>query len=369
MKILFLTNIPSPYRVDFFNELARYCDLTVVYEKERSDERDKRWTESASGSYRTVFLDGIRTAVDGAFAPGILKYLKKGQYDLILVCGVSSPTQMLAIQWCQMRGIPYAIEGDGAFPKDGRGLKEWMKKHLISKATLCFSTGRMHDTYYRQYGAAESVLVRYPFTSIREKDILESPVTAQKKMQLRQALGIREETMILSVGQFIHRKGFDVLLEAVTELPKDVGVYIVGGKPTEEYLQMQEKWGLDQVHFVDFMPKTELARYFQAADIFVLPTREDIWGLVINEAMAYGLPVVTTTRCNAGLELVQNGKNGALVEPEDAEGLAQTLQAVLAGDTEAMAAVSLETIRGYTIEQMARRHGELFAAYLEDKKH
>ena len=63
-----------------------------------------------------------------------------------------------------------------------------------------------------------------------------------------------------------------------------------------------------------------------AADAFVLPTREDIWGLVINEAMAYGLPVVTTDRCNAGLELIKNNVNGYVVHVDDKGELAKKLQ-------------------------------------------
>ena len=99
--------------------------------------------------------------------------------------------------------------------------------------------------------------------------------------------------MILAVGQFIHRKGFDVLLQAARTMDKNIGIYIVGGKPTEEYLQIQKENNLTQIHFEGFKTKEELAMYFKAADIFVHPTREDIWGLVINESMAYGLPVVT----------------------------------------------------------------------------
>lgn len=63
---------------------------------------------------------------------------------------------------------------------------------------------------------------------------------------------------------------------------------MVGGEPTEDYLQMRASLGLDNVHFVGFQKKEALSRYYRAADLFVLPTREDIWGLVINEAMAYG---------------------------------------------------------------------------------
>lgn len=369
MKIMFLTNVPSPYRVRFFNALAKLCDLTVVYEKGKSDERDAHWTEKHDGGYRSVILQGVSTSADSAFSPGILKFLKKDTFDLVIVCGIASPTQMLAIQWCQMRGIPYAIEGDGAFPKTGRGPREWLKRHLICKACLCFSTCEMHDAYYLLYGAKREALVRYPFTSVDESEVLPAPVSAEEKARLRRKMGIQEEKLLLTVGQFIPRKGFDVLLKAARKLPENVGICIVGGEPTEEYLQMQRECGLDRVRFAGFMPREKLASYYRAADVFVLPTREDIWGLVVNEAMAYGLPVVTTTCCNAGLELVREGENGCLVEPGNADALAEALRWVMENDREKMACRSLEIIRGFTLEQMARRHHEIFTEYLEEHKH
>ena len=77
---------------------------------------------------------------------------------------------------------------------------------------------------------------------------------------------------------------------------------------------------------------------------------------MINEAMAYGLPIVTTDRCVAGVELVENGVNGYVVPVEDETALADSLKRVLSGDTAAMGSASLEKIRGYTIENMAKAH-------------
>lgn len=368
MRVLFITNVPSPYRVRFFNHLARYCELTVVYEKEKSDERDVKWTEKAQDNYRSVFLKGIRTAVDGAFAPGVVKWLNKDMFDIIVICGISSPTEMLAIQWCQICGVPYCVEGDGAFAKDGKGFREKLKRHLIKKSSLCFSTGRMHDAYFRQYGAAENTLVRYPFTSVAAADVLDHPMDREQKVLVRQKIGMTEGHVLLSVGQFIYRKGFDVLLEAARQLPKDTGIYIVGGEPTEEYLDLKRNHQLDNVHFVGFLPKKELSLYYMASDAFVLPTREDIWGLVVNEAMAYGLPVITTTRCNAGLELVENGVNGYLVEVEDVQALAQAMNSIIAADMRKFGQAALQTIRGYTLEEMAKRHSEIFDMYWRERK-
>ena len=91
-----------------------------------------------------------------------------------------------------------------------------------------------------------------------------------------------------------------------------------------------------------------------------LIVQEDIWGLVINEAMAYGLPVITTDRCVAGLELVEEGVNGSIVPVGDDAALAGKMKEILSSDLEKMGTASLEKIRAYTIENMAKAHVAIF---------
>jgi glycosyltransferase involved in cell wall biosynthesis len=112
---------------------------------------------------------------------------------------------------------------------------------------------------------------------------------------------------------------------------------------------------------VGFKKKEELAQYYKAADLLVLPTWSDVWGLVVNEAMAYGLPVVTTDRCVAGVELVENGVNGYIVPVRDGDALAAAINRVLSEDYRAMGRASLEKIRPYTIENMAKAHVDIFS--------
>ena len=138
-------------------------------------------------------------------------------------------------------------------------------------------------------------------------------------------------------------------------MDKRIGIYIIGGTPTEEYLTFARENDLTSVHFVPFQEKESLKRYYIAADAFVLPTREDIWGLVVNEAMAFGLGVVTTDRCNAGLELIQNGKNGFLVPTEDVHALREAILECLV-ESRALGQAALETIRPYTVQNMAADH-------------
>lgn len=354
LKILFLTNIPSPYRVHFFNELGRMCELTVLYQKGTSSERNSKWIAKSENIYKSVFLKGNSTGVDNAFCPGVIKYLNRG-YDAIIICGNASPTEVLAIEWCRLIKVPYYMEADGAFVKEGNGFKEKLKMHLISGGSLFFSTCSEHDKYYLHYGAKPENIRRYKFSSLLERDIIPSPVSEDEKKSLRAELGMHEEKIVLAVGQFIHRKGFDVLLDAAVMFKENIGVYIVGDKPTNEYTAKVKAHNLTNVHFEGFKSKEELKKYYMAANLFVLPTREDIWGLVVNEAMAYGLPVVTTDRCNAGLELIKNGENGFIVKTENSEELSKKICLAL-GDYAAMGEKALKDIRKYTIEEMAADH-------------
>ena len=363
MKILFYTNVPSPYRVSFFNELGKHCDLTVLFETGSSTERDDTWKDYKFEFFRGIILKGIRTAVDSAFCPEIIKYLKKDTYDHIVVTQVASYTAIWAAVYMRMRNIPYCYEGDGGFVSSITGLKARLKRLVIGGAEYCFSTSELFDDYCRAYGAKNGKIYRYPLTSIEEKDVLPKPLTRVEKELYKKELGMTEEYILLSVGQFIYRKGFDILLQAVKELPENVGIYIAGGTPTAEFLEMKAKWNLERVYFVDFMKKDKLSKYYRAANIFVFPTREDIWGLVVNEAMAHGLPVISTNRCISALEMVDSGEEGYIVPVNDVNALKSAIVKILETNElrDHMAEKALKKMKmKYTIENMAQEHMEVF---------
>lgn len=366
MKIAFLTNVPAPYRVDFFNELGKRCELTVLFEKTTSDERDDSWSNYKFEHFEGIFLKGKSIDVDSAICPGVLSYLNPGVFDHIIVSNFLSPTGMLAILWMRMKKMEYWLESDGGFAKDGIGLKEKIKTFFIKGAKGYFSTAREHDKYYMQYGAPADRIYRYPFSSLKQTDVFQSPADLEGKELVRSKLSVAEKYMVLSVGRFSYLngygKGYDALIRAAQRLPDDIGWYIVGGTPTEEFVKIVKDSGLHNIYFIEFMEKDALKEYYRAADAFVLMTVSDVWGLVINEAMSCGLPVITTDKCVAGLELVEEGENGYIVPVGDDQALAARLQTILEepARSEEMGRRALEQIREYTIENMARKHMEAF---------
>ena len=360
-RVLFLTNYPSPYRVHFFDELGKYMDVTVLYSDRVEDikHRNAAWFEEGDHGFQAVPLTPKFRVGRRYLCFDVIPWLKK-QYDQIVVCGYSSPTAILAMAWLRLHRIPFYMEVDGGLIRRDGKLKYFVKKSLVCLANQWLSTGEHTTEYLVHYGAKKESVIHYPFSSLYEKDILAEVPTREEKDAYRMVLGIEEKYMILAIGQFIHRKGFDVLMQAAKSLDPDVGIYIVGGETTDEYRKMREELGLYNVHFLSFQKKERLALLYKAADLFVLPTREDIWGLVINEALAYGLPTITTDRCVAGLELIEDGVNGYVVPVGDADALAEKIQRVLASDREAMGRAALEKVRPYTLENMARTHAEIF---------
>lgn len=361
-KVLFITNYPAPYRVKFFDELGTKADITVLFGDKIEDKkhRNANWYVSSNGNFRVVQLERNLATIRGrSLCLDVIDWLKK-PFDAIVVCGYSSPTVMLAMAYMRLHKIPFYMEVDGGLIREDSSAKYHFKKALVSSASGWISSGKYTTEYLLHYGAQKDKIYEYPFSSLREADILAETVSRKEKLAIRKELGITEEKMVLSIGQFIPRKGFDVLLKSAAGLDSDTGIYIVGGEPTPEYLEMVKTMQLQNVHFVGFLKKEELVRYYKAADLFVLPTREDIWGLVINEAMAYGLPVITTDKCVAGLELIENGVNGYIVPVEDDKVLAEKIRLVLASDFCKMGEASLQAIRPYTIENMAKVHVEIF---------
>ncbi len=360
-RVLFLTNYPSPYRVRFFDELGKQQDVTVLFADRIEDKkhRNASWYVPSQGSFQSVQLKKTATFKSNSLCLEVTKWLRQ-EFDHIVICGYSNPTAIFAMYWLRLHGKPFWLEVDGGLIRQDSTWKYRIKRALVTLPDRYLSTGRHTTAFLAHYGAEKEKVMEYPFTSLEKADLLPAVPAREEKEALRKELGIEEEHCFLAIGQFIHRKGFDVLLKAAAKLPKSAGIYLVGGEPTEEYLNLRQELGLTNVHFLGFQSKATLVKYYRAADVFVLPTREDIWGLVVNEAMAYGLPVITTDRCVAGLELVEEGVSGYIVPVGDERALAEKMNLILDQDLAAFGKAALDRIQPYTIENMAKVHVEIF---------
>lgn len=359
-KVLFITNIPVPYRIDFYNELGKQVDLTVIFEAKGAADQGIKFNYNLKNikNFKAVFLkdgDIFEKRID----TGIFKYLSE-DYDEVVLTSYSYYTEMAYLILRKLLRKPYYLSSDGGIIKHGESIfkKHW-KKFLISGAKGYFSPSAASDGYLEYYGAKKTLIHRYPFTSYYAAERIDAPLSTDEKREIKDKLQIPYNKMVLGVGQFIHRKGWDILLEACGLMSKDIGVYIIGGTCTKEYAEIVRKYNINNVFFLEFMSSEKLHEYYKAADLFVLPTREDIWGLVINEAMSFGLPIITTNKCVAGVELVANGVNGYLLQNLDADLCAAELGAkiqYIMDNYEVQKAYSKESLKkisSYSIETMA----------------
>lgn len=369
MKVLFLTNIPSPYMVDFFNEFGKLCNLTVIFERSDSSERDESWKKFRFLNFNGIILKGFNIGVDGAFCPQVIKYLFKDEYDFTIIANPLTPTGIISIFYLKLLKRKYIIESEGGFAKDGKGLKEAFKKLVIKDAFAYFSTTTIGDNYFIKYGADKNRIFKYPFSSIFEKDILINPISRDEKIKIREELHIPYKYVILSVGRTIYSKGFDILLNELSGLDDNFGIYIVGGKLSEE-IRKNVKEINSNVHFINHLSKLELEQYYLSSDIFVLMTRSESWGLVINEAMSKGLPVITTDMCIAGTELIENDINGKIVKIDDTSVLYDSVKKVIENPilNTKIPLNNLNKIKWYTLENMAKIHIEHLERFAENEQ-
>jgi glycosyltransferase involved in cell wall biosynthesis len=165
---------------------------------------------------------------------------------------------------------------------------------------------------------------------------IDNPFWLQKARSLnrqaeREALGLDRITFLL-VGRALPRKGFQNFLAAWGRLPQElhakICAIIVGdGQDLPELKSLAGTRGLDNVRFAGAQSAAQLARFYAAADIFVFPSLEDVWGLVVNEAMCFGLPILASQFAGASQSLVAKSSIGIVFNPADLDEFTARLSA------------------------------------------
>ncbi|WP_347224306.1 hypothetical protein, partial [Bacteroides congonensis] len=170
-KVLFSTNLPSPYRVDFFNEFGKYCELTVLYERMNSAERNASWRGKDAINFKEIYLDLNLSGVDLASGPALRDFIRDTPSDILIFTNYSSPATQKAITWCRLHGREYMMEYDGGFNKKDLIIKRLYKKWLLQGAKMHLTTADEHIAYLRNLGISKDRINKYPFTSISNADI------------------------------------------------------------------------------------------------------------------------------------------------------------------------------------------------------
>lgn len=352
MKILVISSFPAPYRVGVFEEINKIYDLDIFFETTKDQNRNADWF-AKNDDFKFDILDN---------EVSIKKYQEalsniKG-YDAVLAYDFYLKSAMKAQWQCILHKVPYFINCDGAFIKRNF-IKRLVKSFFISNAAGCFASGEFAKRYFLYYGAKKENIHKHNFTSLHKSDILDVPVSHQEKEFIRAELGIENRKTVITVGQFIQRKGIEILLEAWKGINLEYQLLIIGGGELEEnYKEYIRTNNLKNIRILRFQRKKQIFKYYKASDLFVLPTREDIWGLVINEAMACGLPIVTTDMCIAGMELVEDSINGYIIPVNSSKILAEKINYILSHEelSNEIGKLNIKKMQDKTIENISKNH-------------
>jgi len=237
-----------------------------------------------------------------------------------------------------------------------------LRSFFIRKADAILVPGNLSKNYAVSMGANKSKVFIAPNSIDNQVFINLSSKYAKDKRYLKEELQLPKGTIILYVGQLIERKGVDYLLRAYDRLRREkneVKLVIVGSGPLKDRLsQLCRNDGIPDVHFVESgLELVDLIKYYSIADIFVLPILMDVWGFVINEAMACGLPVIATQAAQAALEMIYPGENGFIIEEANEDELYRTLKKLIGNLSlrKEMAKKSIEIVENnFNINIMAK---------------
>jgi len=381
-RVLILTNIVPPYRISLFSKLnselnSRECHLKVVALAEREANRQWRIAMETSG-FESEILPGWHGFIWHWELPvhlnwGVIRALRKYQADIIITSGYDSLAYWQAFFYAKLFRKPFILCNESTLLSTTytRGVIGFLKRFIIRQADAYVAFGKKSREYLEAFGAKKDKI----FTGI---DTVDMEFFRHQMREFRRMSTFNSERghfpklLLLYVGQLIERKGIDQLLRALGRLDDpDVGLLVVGSGPQEKELrEFCQSHALKNVYFEGFHQPNDLPRYYALADVFVLPSFKEVWGLVVNEALASGLYVLCSNRAGAAYDLIKEGWNGALFDPCNVEELAMLIQQTKTRIDELRArreAISKHACREFSIERSAKAFMDAIRAVTEER--
>lgn len=336
MKLCFLTIMPSPYMKDFFTALHDddEIDLQVLYQERSAP--DTHWDSQTLPPYAKVMNGRWYPFLGGRLHhnPTVTAELAAADADLYIVQGYAGITSQRAISWLRKLQKPWVFWGERPGMRPGGFLRKILRdralKPVLQGADAIAAIGTLAVSAYTDRLNREIPVVNIPYLC----DLKPFQQASSHRVQTVSTRSVADSPLtVLYCGQLIERKGIDTLFSAFRKIRtggRNVRLLLVGTGPLEASLKasLREQEAQD-VEFAGFQPVEELPRYFAEADLFVLPSLHDGWGVVVNQALAAGLPLVCSEAVGAAHDLIREGWNGFRFDPGGDSSLAVHLQRLI----------------------------------------
>jgi glycosyltransferase involved in cell wall biosynthesis len=334
-----------------------------------------QWDTPLLDGYNYEFLPVLREAKDGSlFASagplnrGIRRKLREGRFDAVWVHGYNYLTNLQAIRVARSLRIPVLLRAESTLHDRPRSsaklaLKRLFFRYLKPRISAILSIGE-ENTAYWQHNLGNDIPI-FPMHYAVDNDYFQrqSAAASATREQFRASLNLDPaRPIILFAAKLIPRKRCIDLLEAFLQLAKSSALHplpyllIVGDgelRPALEARAAEAPLHEGDVRFLGFRNQSELPRFYDLCDVFVLASIDEPWGLAINEVMNAARPVIVTDQVGCHKNLVQEGVNGSVIAAGNISAQAESLQAILASPITAqkMGQASLRIINNYSFDQ------------------
>ncbi len=342
-RILYITVKRVPYRTRFFNKLSESCDLTVAYESSAVQHRNGKWTASEELKHKAIFLDK-----EGSIIFSYLKLFKllKDDWDVIIIGCCNLGMERWLTLYLRFMRIPFVLNFDGESFFKGNSLKARVKRWFVKGASFYLIAGEKSKSNLQKI--VKKQVSSYYFSSLYEKEIAASPFGVPQR-----------ESFVLVVGQYFSYKGMDVMLKVALKDQSIKYKFVGMGVRQDLFLSDFDISEVPNIEFIPFLQKAELEEEYKKCALFVLPSRQECWGLVINEAASFGTPIVSTWGSGAAVEFLKDDYPQYLAKPGDEDSLYNAIQLCLSEPTEEYGKFLVSKARCYTIERMVDCHNEV----------
>ncbi len=307
-----------------------------------------------------TFLGGNDSDLySSATADALVRTLDQLQPDAVIIPGYGSPVARAAVRWCRRhrRGAVMIIESqERDAPR--RWWKEWAKRRIVRSADTVFCGGTTHAAYAERLGMDRGAI--YSGYSAVDNDFWWAAAQSA-----RQAPGPLPAPYFVAVGRFIAKKNFAGLVEAFAyfkrqEAHRNWRLVLVGDGPERGHITsiLRSRALENDVHLPGYANETETARWLAHAAALVLPSSQaEQWGLVVNEAMATGLPVVVSSACGCVEDLVEDDVTGYRFAAGDSDQLVLALDRIArdADNRQRLGAAALRRIASFSLLNFSRQ--------------
>lgn len=371
-RVIYWNNIPAPYMIERFNAIAERGNIELEAWFDARTKPGRSWTiDEATWRFPYRYMRRVRVGWRTISLPTTLLAARRPD---LLVSLYATPSFLLGLSIAWLRQWRTALWVEVTFDAwvRRRPWKDLVKRAVFRRVDGIITPGQDGRAFALRYGApsARVHIARH----VVDVNYFASKTAAARpaRDQLRSELGLAGIVFVY-VGRLWWGKGIRTLIAAYRDvertLPGEASLLIVGdGTDQAQIEQMAKADGL-RVKLAGFHQKTDLPRLYAVADVFVFPTLGDPYGLVIDEAMAAGLPIISTTAAGEIGERVVEGVNGHLVAPGDAEGLAAAMRHLVAdaGVRREMGLRSAEMIATYTPDRWAEAFERAVVAILSSQ--